>query len=710
VAEVQKFSSDKKESNTSADEEILRAARERFRLAEEAYQSVRELGLDDLKFRAGEQWPDNIRNERIIDQRPCLVINRIPQYVRQITNDQRQNRPSIKVMPVDDKADVKTAKVLQGIIRYIENNSNADIAYDTAFEGTVIKGFGYYRVLTDFCDPYSFDQDLLIKKVPDDFKVYLDPFHKEPDGSDAKWGFIFDDISKDTFKADYPKAEMSSMDDWESIGDRTSQWVKRDSVRVAEYFYTENKEITLVLLSDGNSADKDTFDKDENGEIILPLDITVVDERKSLVPVVKWCKINGYEVLKETIWPGRWIPIIPVYGDELNIDGRKILEGIVRHAKDPQRMYNYWVSTETEMIALAPRAPYIVAEGQITEDYEPMWRMANRKNFSYLPYKQTDHMGQIAPPPQRNVYEAPVQSITNARLQSSEDIKTTTGIYDSSLGNRSNESSGVAIQRRANQAQTANFHFIDNLTRSLRHCGRVLLDAIPIVYDTKRALRILGDNNEQELVTINEIFNGKDPIYTLGIGKYDVVVETGPSFATRRQEAAETILEFIRVYPAAAPLIGDLLAKNFDWPEAQEISERLKKTLPPGILDDKDKSVPPEVQAQIAQLTQALEQMKMENMKNQEIIGTKVLELESKERIEFAKIEADLKKELFKAQAQNSQAILEAEIMDAQNRQALVGINVPIQMEANDQIPDQDFGQLNQPPTGGPSPGEFMGE
>lgn len=665
-----------------SNKEILRIARERFQLAIDAENEIRKKGLEDLEFRSGKQWPDEVKQERELDSRPCLTINRLPQFIRQITNDQRQNRPAIKVYPVDDKADIETAKIFQGLIRNIEYNSNADVAYDTAFEGAVTKGFGYFRIVTDYIDPLSFDQEILIKRIRNSFSVYLDPSSKEPDGSDSNWGFIFEDIQKDEYKAEYKNSKLCSMEDWTAIGNETQGWVSETSVRIGEYFYKDYKSVDLVLLSNGEVIEKSKLPE------VLPLNINIIKERSSIIPVIKWCKINGMEIIEQTDWLGRWIPIIPVYGDEFDINGERILEGVVRHAKDSQRMYNYWASTETETISLAPKAPWIVAEGQIPKEYEAQWKSANRKNHAYLTYKPTSLAGQPVGAPQRNIFEPPVQAITNARMQAADDLKSTTGIYDSALGAQSREVSGIAIRGRQAQSQTSNFHFIDNLTRSLRHAGRIIIDLIPKVYDTARVSRVIGEEGEQEIVKINQIFesNGQEKIINLSIGKYDVAVETGPSFATKRQEALASMLDLTRAYPQIAQAAGDLMVKNMDWPGATEISERLKKMLPPGIAEDsKDKkTVPPEIQNQISQMNQMIEQLTSKLNESNEKIQNKTLELESKERIEFAKIEADIKKEMAKLQGQAAILTFKEELASISNRLNLIGIHEPIENEKNE--------------------------
>ena len=694
------------ESQSEKDQEILSVARSRFDIAVTAESEIRVEALDDLNFRAGDQWPDDIKRAREIDRRPCLTINKLPQYIRQVTNDQRQNRPSIKVNPADDKADVETAKILQGLIRHIEYNSNADVAYDTAFEGAATKGIGYFRVMTDYCDSKSFEQEILIKRIRNSFNVYLDPNYQEPDGSDAAWGFIFEDMSKDDYKAQYPKSKMADMTDWKSIGDSAPTWAGEASVRVAEYFYKTFKEVTYVLLSDKTVVEKSQLPP------ILPPEIQIVAERTSVEPAIKWCKINAVEILERTDWPGKWIPIIPVLGDELDIDGRKVLEGVIRHAKDPQRMLNYWVSSETETIALAPRAPFIGVEGQF-EGHEEKWQSANSKNHAFLEYKPTSIAGQPVPPPQRNVFEPPVMAITNARQQSSEDLKSTTGIYDASLGARSSENSGIAIQRRAAQSQTNTFHFIDNLTRALRHAGRIIVDLIPKVYDTPRTVRILGEDGTVEMVAINQIFmkKGEPTTYDMNAGKYDVTVSVGSSYQTKRQEAAAAMLDFTKAMPQQASLIADLMVRNMDWPQAQEIADRLKKTLPPGIAEQAEgeqdqKQLPPEVKAKMDQMGQMIEQLTAQLNKANDSDEMKLQELESKERIEMQKIQANIEIEMAKMGSKESQLLLLQEIAQIEKRLDMLGQNQPIDVEQENEAGAMGAMASQQQPIGGISPSQ----
>ena len=676
----------KHEASETEDQELLEQIKKNFEADQEAWRDVRVQALEDWKFRAGDQWPEQIKRERDHDDRPCLVINKMPQYINQIANEQRQNRPAIKISPVDSFADVETAKVFQGIIKHIENSSNASVAYDNATDGAVTGGLGYIRVTTDYCDEQGFEQEIQIKQVYDWASVYFDASSKEPDGSDANHAFVHEEVSKDQFKHEYPDAKITTMTEWSSVGD-SDGWLSKNSVRVAEYFYKKYKKTKIYQIQELATGQKFVFTKDE-----LPKDKSlyqVLNEREANIPEIHWCKTNGYEILEKTIWPGKWIPIIPVYGKSLMVDGKRILESVIRHAKDSQRMYNYFASTESETIALAPKAPFIVAEGQIPKEFEQIWKSANKKNIAYLPYKPISAGGQLVGAPQRNAYEAPIAAISQARMQSNDDIKATTGIFDASMGNKANETSGVAIQRRVNQAQTSNFHFIDNLNRSIRHVGKILVDLIPKIYDTERALRIIGEDGSEEVVTVNTIFENK-PKYQLDAGKYDVVVETGPSFATKRQEAAAAMIEMTKAFPQLAQVAGDLVVGNMDWPGAKDMQARIRKTLPPGIADDKtDANIPDEVKAEMGQMQQMIQQLSAQLQQATQALSQKKLETESKERIETLKVNAQM--EIAKAQIESKEALagfqqtmstLNDDLMMVKQRLGLLNFGDPMTNEA----------------------------
>jgi portal protein len=638
-------------------EDLLREIRERFALCSEAETRNRIDALDDLRFRNGEQWPDDIKQERKLLRKPMLTVNKLPQHIRQITNDQRQNRPAIQVSAVEDN-DTDTAEVYQGIIRHIELSSNADQAYDTAFESACTIGFGFFRVITKYCDEKSFDQDICVQRVRNPFSVYFDPSCLEPDYSDAQFAFIVDKMGLARFKREYPNAESSSSSfDFHALGDRRTDWVSEDEIRVAEYFCIRSEPTKLVLCDNGQ-----VYWHDE-----VPPECHPVKERMSERVKVCWYKTNGAEILEEVDWAGKWIPIIPVLGDELDVDGQKILSGIVRHAKDPQRMYNYWASAETELIALAPKAPWIMAEGQ-DEGYEEMWENANTRNYSRLIYKPTTVGQELAPPPSRNNIEPAVAAITQARMMASDDLKSTTGIFDAALGARSNETTGRAILARQQESDTSNFHFVDNLSRAIKHLGRILVDLIPKVYDTPRVMRILGKDDQERTVKINEAYiddAGVEKIYDLSTGKYDVTVSVGPSYGSKRQQAAEAMLQLTQAAPQLMAVAGDLMVENMDWPGAKAIAARLKKTLPPELADDDKKMpVPPQIQAQLQQMSMMNEQLTMavnemtdtinqKQVEQSSAAEIKRMELESREKI--AAIQAQV--ELAKVEMQQAQVV-----------------------------------------------------
>ena len=600
-------------------------------LAVAAYSESREDELDDLRFSAGSpdnqwQWPADVLATRgsvqgqTINARPCLTINKLPQHIRQVTNDQRQNRPSGKVIPADDRADVEVAEIFDGMVRHIEYISDADVAYDTACENQVMYGEGYLRVLTEYCDDDSFDQDIRIGRIRNSFSVYMDPTIQDPCGADAEWCFITEDLLKEEFERQYPNARPLSSIEQQGVGDQSlSQWINEDTVRIAEYFYADYEPAMLHMFP-GNIV---LYDDAPEMEQIRAMGYRPVKSRKVQRRKIKWCRINGFEVLEERDWAGKWIPVIRVVGNEFEVDGRVFLSGIVRNAKDAQRMYNYWVSQEAEMLALAPKAPFIGYGGQF-EGYEQQWKTANTTNWPYLEVNPdvTDGQGAVLPLPQRAQPPMASQGLLQAKLGASDDIKSTTGQYDSSLGATSNERSGRAILAREKQGDTGTYHYVDNLARAIRYCTRQIVDLIPKIYDTQRIARIIGVDGDTKMAKIDptqpmpvrkvedQMGNVIEKIYNPGVGKYDVCVTTGPSYMTKRQEAMDAMSQILQGNPQLWAVAGDLFIKNMDWPGAQEMAKRFSKTIDPKLLEDDDKT-PALMQAeqQIQAMGQEMEQM-----------------------------------------------------------------------------------------------------
>jgi hypothetical protein len=614
--------------------------RARLTMAMGAYSDSREDELDDLRFRAGSpdnqwQWPADVLSTRgsvqgqTINARPCLTINKLPQHVLQVTNDQRQNRPSGKVIPADDKGDVAVAEIFDGIVRHIEYISDADVAYDTACDNQVTYGEGYIRILTEYCRDDSFDQDLKIGRIRNSFSVYMDPTIQDPCGADAEWCFIREDIPLEEYELNFPDAQPISTIMAQGVGDEgLSSWLNNKTISIAEYFYYENKTETLNLFAGNMTAFAGTReDKAFAEQFGKPVNSRSVVRKK-----VMWIKTNGYEVLEKREWAGKYIPVVRVVGNEFEVDGQIYISGLVRNAKDAQRMYNYWVSQEAEMLALAPKAPFIGYGGQF-EGYEQQWKTANTTNWPYLEVNPdvTDMAGNSLPLPHRAPPPLPQAGLIQAKMGAADDIKGTTGQYDASLGMAGNEKSGKAILARERQGDVGTYHYVDNLARAIRHITRQLVDMIPKIYDTQRIARIVGLDGEVDMVELDPnqeeaVKEVRDPngglikkIYNPTVGTYDVMVTTGPGYMTKRQEALEAMSTILQSNPQLWSVAGDLFIKNMDWPGAQEMADRFKKILDPKVLATDEMT--PELAAakqQIQALTQELTQVTtiMENIQD----------------------------------------------------------------------------------------------
>jgi hypothetical protein len=649
--------------------DCLATMRHRFQMAMSAYSESREDELDDLRFMAGSpdnqwQWPADVLATRgsvqgqTINARPCLTINKLPQHVKQVTNEQRQNRPSGKVIPADDKGDVEVAEIFEGMVRHIEYMSDADVVYDTACENQVTYGEGYFRILTEFCNDDSFDQDIRLGRIRNAFSVYMDPMIQDPAGCDAEWCFISQDIEKDEYERQFPNAAPITTIMSQGVGDSSlSQWIDENTIRIVEYFYYKHVPTKLNLYPGNQSFYNGSLEDRNMKEMGLkPIKSRTVDVKK-----VMWIKSNGFEVLEEQEWAGKWIPVIRVVGNEFEVDGRIYVSGLVRNAKDAQRMYNYWVSQEAEMLALAPKAPFIGYGGQF-EGYEQQWKTANTTNWPYLEVNPdvTDGMGAVLPLPQRAPPPLAQTGLIQAKMGASDDIKSTTGQYDSSLGATSNERSGKAILARERQGDVGTFHYGDNLTKAIRYATRQLIDLIPKIYDTERIARIVGVDGEVSMVKLNpdqpepvkKIVDQTgvviEKVYNPSVGIYDVVATTGPGYMTKRQEALEAMAQILQGNPELWKVAGDLFVKNMDWPGAQEMSKRLAKTIDPKLISDTDED--PALQAAQQQM-QAMAQ-EMEGMAQMLQNVNKSMEAQDLERKNF---EAEIK--AYQAETQRISAV-----------------------------------------------------
>lgn len=643
-----------------ATEELLQTMRHRHLIAVGAYADSRENQYNDLKFAAASpdnhwQWPDAVLRTRGINAtdattpRPTLTINKLPQHIRQVTNEQRQNRPSGKVIPVDDNADEEVARIFDGIVRHIEYISDADVAYDTACENQVTFGEGYIRILTEFCDDNSFDQDIRIARVRNSFSVLMDPNIQDPCGADAEWCFVVEDIPKDEFKREYPDARVTAsnavLDGFSPNMTARDAWITKDTVRVAEYFYVEHtsKHLNLYVAPDGtmitaeSGSEIDTMARSRYGR---PVRERTADARK-----IKWVKTNGYEILEQSDWAGDYIPIVRVVGNEYELDGQLHISGLVRNTKDACRMINYWTSQEAEMIALAPKAPFIGYAGQF-EGYERKWATANTMNWPYLEVSTNATMpdGTPLPIPQRAPPPMASTALLQAKAGAAEDLKATTGQFDSSMGAQSNERTGKAIMAREKQGDVGTYHYVDNFARAVRYVTRQLVGLIPKIYDMPRIARIVNTDGSIDMVKINPqqgaaVHSVEDEqgivlekIYNPSVGKYDVCVTTGPGYMTKRQEALDAMQQLLQSNPKLWEVAGDLFVKNMDWPGAQEMAERFSHILDPRVLQGTDQSpemqqAQQQIQAQQHQLQAASDAIKAlkESMQYQDVQVKQVL-------------------------------------------------------------------------------------
>lgn len=604
-------------------EAIIKLARERRDAAHKAMLVHHERAVDDLRFVRGEHYPEDVRQEREANGQPCLTVNNLPQFVRQVTGQIRALNPAIRVIAGDGDASADVAEVIEGLIRHIENRSDASSVYEAAAESAAACSLGFWRIRSDYEGDDTFDQEILIERVYNPFAVFLDPQAKHPTRSDAQWGFIVEDMPVEAFKEAYPTARTEDFTS-DHKPDWTANWAHGDAVTVAEYFWIEFEEYTIGLAPDG------TVIKDPKP----PMAYTKT--RKVKAPRVKWAKISGAEVLEgPEDFPSRYIPIVAVTGEEWHYGEESYISSVIRFAKDPALMYDYAISTSAEVIALQPKSPYLLTAKQIS-GRETEWAEANSANTVALVYTPDP----AAPPPIRVPSAMSSEGLTTTMQIAAEDQKRTTGIYDAGLGARSNETSGKAIMARKEESQNSTSIYADNMVKSVMHTGKIILDMIPKIYDAKRTVRILGEDDKEKIVVINDLLIAQDgiqPVNDVTIGKYDVRIQVGPSYQTKRQEGQDGMMEFMRVVPQASQVAGDIFAGMQDWPEADRVQERLKKTLPPGLeTPDPDDMTPEEQQAMQAQMMQAQEQQAMQQQ---------ALQLEMREKAAKAgKAEAEAKK------------------------------------------------------------------
>lgn len=640
-------------TDTKKDRDAIEEALEVYQEWQEALSPMQTDGLADARFALlGEQWPQEIANQRQREGRPTLTMNHMPKYIRQVTNDARQNKPQVTIRPVDGGADVKIAEVYGGLIRQIESASDADIAYDTAAFCAVASGVGYWRIDIDYAHNDSFDYDIKIGRIPNPLCVLFDPLSQAGDASDWRGAFVTEEIEKKEFESRFPDADTAGWKDspWQE------QWFSGDMVRLAEYWKRDEVNRKIWLMSDGQVIDEETLEREDVRAQFAEAGIVAGQSR--VVPSYKITHklMSGAETLEEKEWAGTLIPIVPVFGEEFWIEGRRYFRSLIHHGKDAQRNFNYWRSAGTELVALAPKAPYIGPSGFIgTGTQAEKWGSANAESHAFLEY--TIKAGET--PPQRSPFAGVPAGVLQEANLAAEDMREIIGINLAGFGiqDQRGPESGRAIRMRRTEADMGTFHFHDNLMRAVRYSGRVMVDLIPKVYNTARTIRILGQDGTQNMVPINQPIQQGETVmtYDLAAGKYDVAVDVGPSFTTRREEAVESMTAFVQAFPAAAPIMGDMIAKASDWPDAGKVARRLEALLPPAVKaadagqPPPPPEPPPEVQAEMAK---AQASMQINQQKAQQDFQLEQQRSANQANIEREQAQADIAVMQMKAQAQ----------------------------------------------------------
>lgn len=675
-------------------QDLHQRAKERFEDAKEAASEQHERMREDLRFSNPsdpQQWDGKVKKLR--ENRVCLTLDRTNQYIVQVVNDARKNKPGITTMPADSGADVEVAKHLDGIIRHIEYRSRAPIAYDTGIEHAARCGLGWLRVVPEIVRPETNHQEVTIKRVHDPLSIVIDPDSTEPDGSDAMYGFAETIMSKRAFERAFPKADVSSWDSADSAG-----WFSENGVRVCEYQYVEETKASHVVAQ---APDGSEIDLSEDDYWLLAKKIgyqpRVVRTFTATERRVKWCKLSGAEVLEETDFPSRWIGFIPVVGFELWVEGKRYLCGLTRRMMEAQRAYNYERSALVEAVALQPKAPTMVPIDAVA-GHEKAWRELNTGSPAYLPYNHADDDGNAIPAPQRLAPPAFPAAFAQGGQIALGDLEASVGMYRANLGAPSNETSGKAIRERKEEGDTATFHFVDNLSRSIEHLGRIVVDMIPRLYDTRRQARILGVDGQNDQVEIDPEMpeaakrQGRKVVaINPGVGTYDVRVIAGANYTTQRQEAAEGITEILQAAPQFAPVLAPALMKLRDWPDAEKYSRMLLAVAPPQVQEianegkgDEEEPIPPaarqamqQMQAQMQQMSamldageQELQKLQTENeaLKADRSLDAANVQLKARE-IGVKRIEADTRR--IEATKEESKALDLAKLQsDAEQREA----------------------------------------
>jgi hypothetical protein len=654
---------------SKADTDKHARAKKRYEQACEVWGEQHKRMREDLEFSNPsdpKQW-DSVATEAR-KGRVMLTLDRTNQYIVQIVNDARKNKPGITTMPADSKGDPAVAQALDGIIRHIEYRSRAPIAYDTAIDHSARCGLGWLRIVPQVVRADTNEQEICIKRVHDPLSV-MTLGGTEPDGSDITDAFVATRMSKSEFKREFPKAKTES----QSWGAIDNVWFFEDEVTICEWFYIEETERNQIRI-ENDDGESFTVSEDDYWDLAKKLGFKpkVVETFKATDRVVHWCKLNGAEVLDATTFPSRYIPVIPVLGFESWVDGKRQLCGVTRRLMGSQRAYNYERSAMVEAIALQPKAPILVPVAGV-EGHDLQWGQLNKGSPAYLPFNHVDAEGNPFPTPQRLAPPQVPAAFAQAGQAALADMESAIGIRAAGLGAVSNETSGKAIRERKEESDTATYHFLDNLSRGIEHLARIVVDMVPRIFDTKRQARILGNDGAQDAVTIDPTMGepvqrqGKKVVaINPGVGEYDVRVIAGANYTTQRQEAAEGIAEILQAAPQFIPVLGPALVKLRDWPDAEKYARMMTALAPPQVQQaiseaEGDEGSPEQLKQQLMQMQQQMQQMQQQGQQMGQMLEQGAQQLQTLQA-ENQALKADKELEAFKARADAANRQRELEI------------------------------------------------
>lgn len=568
-----------------SDKQILAQAKRRYKECEDHWSDHHRKTTELFQFTFGEQWTYAARQSYENAGFAAMTSNRLPTFLRQITNELLKNTPEGQVDPRDD-GDEKKAEVVGDLIRAIQEDSKAKVSYAKAAEHAAISALGYWRVLSKFKDLKSFDKILCIESIQDPNTVMLDPNHKGLCGEDSEFAFISAAISQDEYRQKYSKTKLRRMMDGaeteEDIKDVSwhaafKQWNSNKQVIILEYYFKDYQKKSLYELQSVESGEVFIRDFLPKEEIQAGL-VQLIDERTIDEPIIRWVKMNDIEILESTEWPGEFIPVVAVKADEAWIEGKRKLMGAIEPAIEAQVELNYAKSWRAKLLQMAPTAPMVGTAEQFA-GFEQDWANANVSNVAFLKYNHVEGVN----PPSRDGSEAPIQSASVLVQGAEQDLQKIFGVFDPDHQQQGPES-GKAILARQSQSYNSNYHFYENLARSIEHTICILVQAIPVVYDNSRTEQILAEDGKKRTVSLNTPNEQGVLEYDLTVGEYTVSIQSGPSFGTKRQETAEAGMTLMEVYPAAAPAIADLIVRSMDWPGAQQMADSMEAMVPPQVL------------------------------------------------------------------------------------------------------------------------------